>query len=320
MGLITVIGSMNMDMVVQAERLPDAGETIAGNDFHLIPGGKGANQAVAASRAGATVQMFGCVGRDAFGRVLLDSLASAGVEVKHIRQMENVPTGTATILVDNHGENRIIIVPGTNGQVTRKMIEEEWRAISVSDMVLLQHEIPLESVQAAILKAHSQGIRVVLNPAPVYPIPEKVLACVDVLILNENEASVLTGLPVTDSASARKAAARLREKGAGTVIITLGSGGVVLQNGIEDLFQPAFKVGVVDSTAAGDTFTGCYAAAVHQGYTAREALIYATAASALAVTRLGAQTSIPSREDVLSFMQNQIEIAAEFLNGREKGG
>ena len=305
MGLITVIGSLNMDLVVRTPKMPQAGETLAGTEFHLIPGGKGANQSVAAARAGAPTRMVGRVGTDAFGPVLLDSLAAAGVDASGVSALSEVTTGTATIVVEDSGENRIIVVAGANGQVSLNFINDQWPAIRLSDLILLQHEIPLSTVHHIIERAYAEGIRVMLNPAPIYSIPRSTLAKVDTLILNEVEASALTGLKVTDPATARIVAATLANLGVNTVIITLGSNGATLHNSHYELFQPAFKVEVVDTTAAGDTFTGGYAASILSGKQPPEALMYAAAASALAVTRLGAQTSIPSRDEVEAFMAAQ---------------
>ena len=299
---ISVIGSLNMDLVVRTPRAPRAGETLAGTDFHLIPGGKGANQAVAAARAGAAVRMFGCVGADAFGPLVLDSLRTAGVDVSGVTRLVDAATGTATIIVENGGENRIIVVPGANGKVTPEFIQAHWSAIEPSELILLQHEIPLATVHAVIDQAQLAGSRILLNPAPFYPIPPHILRKVDTLIVNEVEAEAITGLTVTDPQSARSAAISLTALGVPTVIITLGAQGAVLYNGHHDLYQPAFQVEVVDTTAAGDTFTGSYAASILAGCQPPEALIFASAASALAVTRLGAQTSIPDKAEVEAFI------------------
>ena len=305
MGLITVIGSLNMDLVVRTPKMPQAGETLAGTDFHLIPGGKGANQSVAAARAGATTRMVGCIGADAFGPVLLDSLTAAGVDVSGVTSLDGITTGTATIVVDDCGENRIIIVAGANGMVSPDFIQDQWPAIRQSDLILLQHEIPLQTVHTIIAQAHADGIQVILNPAPVYAMSRNILSQVDTLILNEVEASALTGLKVTDPNTARIVASTLVDLGVHTVIITLGSNGAILHNTRYELFQPAFKVEVVDTTAAGDTFAGGYAASILSGKQPPEALLYASAASALAVTRLGAQTSIPDRTEVEAFIAAQ---------------
>jgi len=299
---ITVIGSLNMDLVVRTPKIPMAGETLAGSDFHLIPGGKGANQSVASARAEAPTRMIGCVGKDAFGPVLVNSLVAAGVDASGVIQLNEVSTGTATILVEDNGENRIIIVAGANGRVTTELVQQQWPVVQGSDLILLQHEIPLTTIHAVIERARAEGMRVILNPAPFYAIPLDILAKIETLILNKVEAAALTGLPVNDLAAAHTAAQVILDRGVNNVIITLGSNGAVLHNAQDKLFQPGFKVKVVDTTAAGDTFTGGYAASILNGQNPYDALLYATAASALAVTRLGAQTSIPGREEVEAFI------------------
>jgi len=248
----------------------------------MIPGGKGANQAVAASRPGANVYMVGCVGADAFGPVLLDSLHQAGVNIESVLSLPEPSTGTATIIVEDSGENRIIIVPGANGCVNPRQIDELWPEIRQSDTILLQFEIPLETVFHVIRRAHHDGIRV---------------------IVNEKETAMISRQPVSDVDSAFAAAEALNGLGVETVIITLGAAGAVLFNGTARLHQPANKVEVVDTTAAGDTFVGSYAAALLDEKSPAEALHFATAAACLAVTRLGAQPSIPFKEKVDEFIK-----------------
>ncbi len=320
MGIITVIGSMNMDLVVRTPRIPRAGETLAGTEFHTIPGGKGANQAVAAARAGAQTFMVGCVGRDAFGKELQDSLTCARVDVSGVESLAGISTGTATILVEDGGQNRIIIVAGANGEVTPAIIEKEWSAIQKSDLILLQHEIPLETIHFTLQKAHSQNIATLLNPAPFYAFDAGLLHLVNFLVLNDLEATALTHLEVNSVESALKAALLLRLGGAGSVIITLGALGAVLLDAESALFQPAFEVDAVDSTAAGDTFIGAFAASFLSSHDPESALLYATAASALSVTRLGAQTSIPRREEVEKFIRQHNNQQVISLQQENTGG
>jgi len=299
---IAVIGSLNIDLVVQTSRVPEAGETLSGESFSVIPGGKGANQAVAASRAGANVFMFGCVGKDAFGPEMILKLKEAGVNPQFVETIPGVSTGTATILVEESGENRIVIVPGANACVTPEWIDGLWHEISKSSLILLQHEIPLKTVFHIISKAAQENIPVVLNPAPIYPIPGKYLKQVSVLIVNEIECGNLIGFPITSRRKAHDAADVWLQAGIETVIVTLGSEGAIIHNAEKKYYQPAFQVDVVDTTAAGDTFVGAFAASLLQKKETEEAMRFSSAAAALAVTKLGAQTSIPNVEDVYRYL------------------
>lgn len=302
MNSITVIGSLNIDIVVRSARVPNAGETIAGTELHIIPGGKGANQAVAASKAGAPTRMIGSIGNDAFGQELTRSLSLAGVNSEGVSILQGVTTGTATILLEEAGENRIIIVPGANGQVTPQQIDALWSSVVESKMILLQMEIPLETIAYIIKKASANKIPVLLNTAPIYPLPEDLYPLIHTLVANETEAALLSGRSVTDQATALAAAKSICAKGVNACIITLGAQGAILYNQTGSLFQPSFKVKVVDTTAAGDTFVGVYAACVLAGRTTAESMKFASAAAAIAVTRLGAQTSMPAWQEVLQFL------------------
>ena len=303
MGMITVIGSLNIDLVVRTPRIPQAGETLAGSAFHIIPGGKGANQAVAAARSGASTQMVGSVGRDAFGQELLESLTCARVDVSGVETLQDISTGTATILVEENGQNRIVIVAGANDRVTPALIDAHWSTIQESDLILMQHEIPLKTVHHVLQKARKHNILTLLNPAPFYDIDDQILTLVNILILNDLEAAALSHSRVVSIDSAFAAAKILRERGAESVIVTLGALGAVLEDSSHHFFQPSFQVEVVDSTAAGDTFIGAYAASLLSSRDPEDAILFATAASALAVTRLGAQTSIPRKEEVEDFLR-----------------
>jgi ribokinase len=300
---ILVIGSLNMDLVVQTSRLPQAGETLAGSEFHLIPGGKGANQAVAASRSGAKTHMIGCVGDDAFSEIMLESLRIANVDVKGVSQLSGISTGTATIIVEGGGENRIIIIPGANGRVTNDLVEQKWDLIARSDMVILQHEIPLTTIHSIIKNCQQKQIPVLLNPAPMYPIPMDILAALDTLVVNEAEAAALTGDSIKSFDTAKESARKIMQSGVKTVIITLGENGAILMDNKGYINHPGYKVAVIDTTAAGDTFVGGYSASITEGKSSTKALEYACAASAIAVMRLGAQTSIPTRVEVENFLQ-----------------
>ncbi len=299
---IVVIGSINMDVVVLTDKIPQGGETLRGRDFNLIAGGKGANQAVAASRSGVSTAMIGCVGTDAFGAVLVQTLAGSAVDVTGISKIEGTPSGTATILVECGGENRIIIVGGANDAVNGKVLEANRTCINQAKLMMLQFEVPMPTVAEALQIAKHQGLKTVLNPAPAYPVGDDLLACVDYLILNETETQVLSGVTVTQLDDAACAAKILLARGVGCVIITLGARGACLQTPTLSLHQTAFKVNVLDTTAAGDTFAGAFAASICNNQPLAAALRFAVAASAIAVTRLGAQPSIPTADEINQFL------------------
>jgi len=299
---IIVIGSLNMDLVVKSDRFPAPGETLHGLDFRMIPGGKGANQAAAIGKLGGSVAMLGRVGVDAFGLQLRHNLAAMGVGVDSIFQDEDAPTGTATIIVEGNGENRIIVVPGANARVSPADIDTSLELIRSARAVVLQFEIPLPTVEYAIRQAAEAGAAVILNPSPAYPIPDSLLAQVDYLILNEIEIAMLSGQPITDLLTAETAARILHSKGVGAVILTLGAQGALFLEGDTTIHVPTHPVQVVDTTAAGDTFTGAFALSLVKGANPAEAVRYAVAAGTLAVTRFGAQTSIPSAEEVTAFL------------------
>ena len=225
---ILVIGSLNMDLVVQTVRLPQSGETLAGSEFHMIPGGKGANQAVAASRSGANTHMIGCVGDDTFGEIMLELLRNASVDVNGVSKLNGISTGTATIIVEEGGENRIIIVPGANGRVSYDLVEQKWDLIARSDMVILQHEIPLSTIHRIIKNCQQKDIPVLLNPAPMYPIPMDILTALDTLVVNESEAAALAGNSIDGLDTAKEAAREILRSGVKKVIITLGENGAIL--------------------------------------------------------------------------------------------
>jgi len=293
---VTVVGSLNMDLVVRAPRIPRPGETIIGGEFRTVPGGKGANQAVAAARLGAQVAMVGRVGGDAFGGLLLENLAAAGVDHTFVTRDPQAATGVALIEVDDAGQNSIVVVSGANMRLAPADVEAAAAAIGVADVLLLQLESPLETVTRAAQVAHARGVTVILNPAPARPVPDGLLGLVDVLIPNESETALLTGLPVGDQEEAQAAAAALRRMGVATVILTLGERGALLAyEGGAELF-PAFDVTPVDTTAAGDAFVGGLAVALAEGRPLQEAVRWGNAAGALATTRLGAQPSLPTRQ------------------------
>lgn len=288
-----------MDLVAQAERLPRAGETLLGQSFATVPGGKGANQAVAAARLGGQVAMIGCVGADAYGHALRQALADEGIDCQGVRVAEDVATGIAMIVVDANSQNAIVIVAGGNGQLESTDIERFDGLLQTADVVVCQLEIPYPVVAFALQRAHEAGKTVILNPAPVTgPLPSQWLGWIDYLIPNETEAQALTGLAVNSVAEAEQAASLLREAGAGKIIVTLGERGVLFADGVQSRHSPGRKVQAVDTTAAGDTFVGGFAAALARGVDECQAIAFGQAAAALSVTRAGAQPSIPTLAQV----------------------
>lgn len=308
---IVVVGSINMDLVARVARLPCPGETVRGRSFDTVPGGKGANQAVAAARLGAAVQMVGRVGTDAFGGTLVDSLRSCGVGVDHVRPAPACSSGVATIGVEDSGENSIVAIAGANGRVTPDDVARAEPAIAAADTVLLQLEIPFDSVAAAAALAQRHGVRVILNPAPAPSTLPGRLFKVDVICPNETEARAITGLAGGSIPRALAQARWLTKRGASLAVVTLGSRGAVLcEHGDPPVHVPPFKVRAVDTTAAGDAFAGALAVALSEGATAADAVRFACACGALAATRPGAQPAMPSRAEVESLLASRAPSAA----------
>ncbi len=297
---IVVIGSLNMDLVAKTERLPLTGETVTGAQFFTVPGGKGANQAVAAGRLGAKTAMVGLVGSDAFGAQLLTSLRESQVEVSHVA-VSDAPTGVALIEVDAAGKNRIVVAPGANHSVSPERVEAAAELIRQAKLVLIQLELPLETVQRAVELASAAGVKVVLDPAPSRPLPGELLSRVDLLTPNEHEAADLLGMGSIDHANVRQAAEALRGLGPKGVILKLGAGGAYLLAEGYDLLIPGYQVRATDTTAAGDTFAGALGRALARGIDLPDAVRFAHAAAAISVTRLGAQTSMPWLSEVERF-------------------
>jgi ribokinase len=297
---IIVIGSLNADLVLRAPRFPAPGETISGEDLAIIPGGKGANQAVAAARQGASVAMAGRIGNDSFGLTLTQNLQKNNVDTSYIFTDPSA-TGTAVIVVDAKGQNSIVLSPGANSRVS----PADVNALSFrdADILLLQFEIPLETVIHAASVAHQKGLRIILNPAPAQRIPDSLLTDVDILVPNESELQLLTGMPVTDSVSAESASQALLAKGVQAIIVTLGSNGALLVTSDQTTHIPAFQVDVVDTTAAGDAFIGGLAAALLKGKSLEEAVRYGNASGALAATKFGAQPSLPTQDEVVQLLR-----------------
>jgi ribokinase len=283
---IIVFGSLNMDLVVRVARAPRGGETLQGRDFMTNPGGKGANQAVACARQGARVAMVGCVGRDGFGDALRAALAADGVDVTQVRAVE-ASTGVAVVMVDDEGENRITLVPGANA-----LLKADREALA-GRFLLLQCEVPMPEVVLAAKIMRAQGATVVMNPAPVCQLPDELWSLVDIIVMNEIEASELASVTVTDPASAANAASSIRKRGPSTSIVTLGSRGVVIADDAGCRHFPAIEALVVDTTAAGDTFIGAMCAARAAGLSMDAAVMRGIQAATICVTRVGAQASIP---------------------------
>jgi len=296
---ILVVGSLNADLVVRAPRFPQPGETITGEDLQVVPGGKGANQAVAAARLGAKVSMLGRVGKDNFGDFLLSNLKANHVNSKFI-QRDDASTGTAIIIVDSNGQNSIVLSPGANGKVSPADVENA--SLFHHDLLMLQLEIPPPTVLAAAHKAREHNLRVVLNPAPAKEIPDELIALTDFIIPNETELGLLTNQPVNDMTSAERAANKLLERGAKSVIVTLGSKGALTVNGTQVTHVDTFKVNVIDTTAAGDAFIGGFATALLSNKSLEESVRYGCACGALATTKFGAQPSLPTKEEVENFL------------------
>ncbi len=308
---ITVVGSVNMDLVFRTPRMPAPGETIAGHEFRQIPGGKGANQAVAAARLGGAVTMIGRLGDDAFGAQLRACLVDDGIDVGHLGTQAGMASGVAGILVDDAGRNSIVLASGANLALTADMVAALAPAIASAELLVCQLETPLDAVTRAIDIAKRAGVTVVFNPAPMQALRPSLLALVDYLIVNETEASQLSGVEVRDAATARQAATRLLALGAGAVLLTLGAQGVLIagQGGHCRLLD-GVRVDAVDTTAAGDTFVGAFAVGLGQGLDMTAAADAAQYAAALTVTKLGAQTSIPSRREVDQFIASRSAEAA----------
>ncbi|AJO77745.1 ribokinase [Pseudomonas sp. MRSN 12121] len=298
---VVVVGSLNMDLVTRAERLPRAGETLVGQSFATVSGGKGANQAVAAARLGAEVSMVGCVGDDAYGEQLRSALLAEQIDCQAVTAVAG-SSGVALIVVDDSSQNAIVIVAGGNGQLTPEVVGGFDPVLQAADVIICQLEVPLATVEHTLKRGRALGKTVILNPAPASgPLPADWYSSIDYLIPNESEAAALSGLPVDSLASAEAAASQLLAAGAGKVIITLGGQGSLFASGTGFEHFPAPRVKAVDTTAAGDTFVGGFAAALAAGKSEAEAIRFGQVAAALSVTRSGAQPSIPTLSDVQAF-------------------
>jgi ribokinase len=298
MPAIFVIGSSNTDMVVKSAKLPAPGETIIGGEFLMNPGGKGANQAVAAAKLGAAVTFLCKIGDDMFGHQAIDGFKSEGINADFVLTDASQPSGVALILVDEKGENSIAVASGANGNLQVNELDEIIDQIKSDDIVLLQLEIPIATVEHAIKKCYERGAKVILNPAPASLLDDAVFPYIHIITPNETEAELLTGIKVTDAQSAELAAQALRNKGVENVIITLGSKGAFVYGNTIKILVAAPVVVAVDSTAAGDVFNGALAVALSEGNSLEKAAEFACKAAAISVTRMGAQASAPRRSEL----------------------
>lgn len=295
---IVVIGSCNTDMVISMDHLPLPGETLIGGEFFMNSGGKGANQAVAAARLGGNVSFIAKVGNDPFGKRALEQYRAEGIDVKHILTDPEQPSGVALIMVDAQGENSIAVASGANAHLTTKDINNAKEILSRADIVLMQLETPITTVEHAANVAKRSGAKVILNPAPAQPLPESLLQNLYILIANETEAEFISGTQITDMDSVARAADILCDKGVEKVVITLGSRGAFVKERGNYHQIPGLKVKAVDATAAGDTFCGALCVALAEGKNLTEAVTFANRCAAVTVTRMGAQSSLPYRSEI----------------------
>lgn len=302
---IVVVGSINIDLVVKSSRFPIPGETVIGSDLQTFPGGKGANQAVAASRLGAEVQMVGCVGNDVFGEDLIRNLKKNGVGTDFVRKIGNKSSGIAMIIVSESGENSIVLAPGANMMVNKDLVKKAENVLKNSDALIIQFEIPLDVVFYTIDMAKTFEKKIFLNPAPAQKIPDAILKKIDYIIPNETEATIITGVQVKDLNTAKRAVENLINRGSKSVILTLGENGSLVVSEKEMTRLPAYNINVVDTTAAGDAYVAAFALGILRNFTEKRAAEYANIAGALASTKLGAQSSLPTRKDIEMFLKNK---------------
>lgn len=304
---IVVFGSLNMDLVANTSELPLAGETITGEGFAMIPGGKGANQAIAVSRLGFPCRMVGRIGKDSFGEILLRSLRESQVDTTGILVDEVAHTGVAVITVNRNGENQIIVIPEANGNLDETDVDRLRPHLEGAAYLLMQLEVPLASIEAAAELAREMGVKVILDPAPAQPLPFTLYRNLNIITPNALEAEKLVGFPVTDTDSAQQAATYLQEQGVETVMITLGQQGVYCVNREESFFVPGFDIEpIIDTVAAGDAFNGGLAVALCSGMNLQRSIICGSAAGALTVTRAGAQSALPDQETLSTFLGERV--------------
>lgn len=302
---LIVLGSINVDHVINVQQFPRPGETLSGSAYNIAFGGKGANQAVAAGRCGAGIQFIAAVGNDEIGQQICQQLQKDNIDIRSIQTIKKEKTGVALIFVNKQGENEIVIYAGANASVTPEYIEDYKKDIINADAILMQLETPLSTIEVAAKLAKSNRTRVIMNPAPAQPLSDDLLKCIDIITPNETEAECLTGIKVKTERDADQAAQFLHEKGIPVVIITLGNKGAWVSNqGFGKLIK-GYRVRAVDTIAAGDTFNGMLVTALLEDKSLDESVKYAHAAAAIAVTRHGAQSSVPLRKEVEQFLQRR---------------
>lgn len=297
---ICVIGSLNMDLVVNVDTMPKPGQTIIGSNFKEVPGGKGANQAVAMARLNGNVSMIGKVGEDGFGQTLINSLKNDKVDTTYIQTAKGA-TGVALITVDKNAQNSIVVSPGANFEVKEDDIDNNIEAIKNSDIVVLQLETPLNTIKYALNKAKELNKYTILNPAPAVKLDDEIIKNVDLLTPNETELEIISGVSIETEEDIQKAAQIMIEKGVKELIVTLGSKGSLYINKEKSMFKKAYKVEAIDTTAAGDSYTGALAVALSQDKNIEDAMDFASKVGALSVLKEGAQSSLPTLEDVKNF-------------------
>ena len=303
---IVVVGSSNTDMIIKVPHIPKPGETILGGKFSTASGGKGANQTVVAARSGGDVTLIACLGKDMFGEKALQGFVEDGINVDNIKTDPKEPSGVAEIFVDENGENSIAVASGANLNLSPQDVRKVEGVIANSDILLMQLEIPVDTVRTAAKIARKNGVKVILNPAPAQKLEDDLLQNISIITPNEIEAEMLTGIKVNDNASAKQAADILLKKGIETVIITLGQRGAFYVTSKTSKLISGFQVKAVDATAAGDTFNGALAVALGESMPLKNAISFANAAAALSVTKLGAQPSAPKRDEIEKLLKERL--------------
>lgn len=300
MSKILVVGSMNMDLVVKTDEIPKVGETLLGHELLQIPGGKGANQGVAIAKLGNDITFLGKVGKDSFGDELLASMKNSGVNIEHIER-EDTSTGIAVINVDKYGRNNIVVIPGANAMVDKEYLGRHLVTFEEAEIVVFQLEIPLETVKEGLKIAKETGKITILNPAPAMELDDEIISNIDILIPNEHELERMTNVEVIDDESILKASKLLLNKGIKQIIVTLGSKGVLYIDNKKNEFFNAYNVNVVDTTAAGDSFIGGFLTSYVEDRDIKKAINMGQKTAALAIQKVGAQSSLPNREEVENF-------------------